>query len=152
MKCSFCQQDPNPKTKLYDVDKKYVWCNADHYNSWSQVNDTSAVRVQAQVVTIKSKVIAEFVDEIPKPKDTISRNRTSWEPQDGLKEGLEKAMRNPGRALLLLKYGEGSMSRRKALAKWRVEALEKQGYRENMGWTVRAVDDEIYVIYEPVRY
>lgn len=102
--------------------------------------------------TYKSKVVAEFVDAIPPPKDNLTGNKAAtWVPQDGLKEGLQKAMAAPGRALLLLKYDKdaGGMSVRRALAKKRVEYLNNQGYRESMGWTVRAVDDAVYVIYDP---
>lgn len=60
-------------------------------------------------------------------------------------------MAAPGRALLLLKYDKdaGPMSVRRSMAKKRVEYLNNQGYRESMGWTVRAVDDAVYVIYDP---
>lgn len=112
--------------------------------------DSSGVHITNR--TTKSKVVAEFVDAIPQPVDHLSSNKApTWVAQDGLKEGFQKAMAAPGRALLLLHYDKeaGSMSKRKQLATWRAKRLEEQGYRESMGWTVRAVDDKIYVMYDP---
>lgn len=105
---------------------------------------------QPQPRTFKAKVVAEFVDEIPTPKDHFRKYQTSWQPQDGLKEGLEKAFRNPGRAMLLVKYdGKDSPSKRREMARLRAKSLDDQGYSERMGWTVRAVETEVYVLYNP---
>lgn len=106
---------------------------------------------QPQPRTFKSKVIAEFVDEIPQPKDHFRKYKTSWEAQDGFKEGLEKAFRNPGRAMLLVTYEESkdSPSKKREMAKLRAKSLDDQGYSERMGWTVRAVDERVYVMYNP---
>lgn len=100
--------------------------------------------------TAKSKVIAEFVDAIPEPKLTRV-TAPAFVKQDGLQAGFEKAMANPGRAMLLLEYGKeaGSKSEQKRMAKWREKMLQEQGYRESLGWTIRAVDNQIYCMYDP---
>ena len=106
---------------------------------------------QPQPRTFKAKVVAEFVDEIPTPKDHFKKYQTSWAAQDGFKEGLEKAFRNPGRAMLLVTYKESkdSPSKKREMAKLRAKSLDSQGYSERMGWTVRAVETEVYVLYTP---
>lgn len=106
---------------------------------------------QPQPRTFKARVVAEFVDEIPQPELKLDKYRTSWARQDGLHEGLEKAFRNPGRAMLLVTYdGKDSRSKRREMAKLRAKSLEDQGYSERMGWTVRNVDESVYVLYNPV--
>lgn len=105
------------------------------------------VRPQKQGFISTSKVIAEFVDEIPQPKDNLTGNRTSWQPQDGVKEALTLAMEHPRRAMLLVKYIEGPPSQRRSMAKRRAQAMVEQGYTEMNGWTVRAVDGDVYVMY-----
>ena len=104
---------------------------------------------QPQPRTFKAKVVAEFVDEIPTPKDHFRKYQTSWAAQDGFKEGLEKAFRNPGRAMLLVTYEEGrdSPSKKREMARLRAKSLEDQGYSERMGWTVRNVDEKVFVLY-----
>lgn len=99
--------------------------------------------------TLKSTVVAEFVDEIPKPKfHDIKKYRQSWEPQEGFKEGLMQAMNNPGRAMLLVRYDKDrAKSKQRNLAKLRVFNLKEQGYNEHNGWDVRAVDNCVYVMY-----
>lgn len=104
---------------------------------------------QPQPRTLKSKVIAEFVDEIPEPKSNIDKTRTRFEAQPGFREALMKAMNNPGRAMLLVEYDSGSKSKRRQLAEFRVKAMGDQGYNERNGWTVRAVDSRVFVLYDP---
>lgn len=106
---------------------------------------------QPQPRTFKAKVVAEFVDAIPVPADHFRKYKTSWQPQDGLKEGLEKAFRNPGRAMLLVTYEEAkdSPSKRREMARLRAKSLGDQGYSERMGWTVRNVDERVYVMFNP---
>src|SRR6476469_5522836 len=91
----------------------------------------------------KSVVVAQFVDEIPKPPGGVGFKLTRthiFAAQDGVKEALEKAMQHPKKAMLLLEYKEGAPSRRRTLAELRVMSMIKQGYTENNGWIVRAVD------------
>lgn len=107
--------------------------------------------VQPQPFTPKSKVIAEFVDEIPKPKDRSGNLRTtSWEVQPGVREALIKAFNNPGKAMILVEYDAKGLapSKRRSQAKLRVMALERQGYTEQAGWVVKAVDNKVYVLYQ----
>lgn len=105
---------------------------------------------QPQPRTFKSRVIAEFVDEIPLAENQLKKYKTSWIPQDGFREGLEKAFHNPGRAMILVRYdGKDSPSKRREMARLRAKSLETQGYSERMGWTVRAVEFEVYVMYNP---
>jgi hypothetical protein len=112
------------------------------------------VRPQVQGFVSKSKVVGEFVDGIPevKKKSTFEKYRTSWEAQPGVKEALSKAFNNPGRAMELLDYTEGALSVRRKNAKLRVMSLvERQGYSEDNGWTIRAVDTKIYCLYHGAR-
>ena len=99
--------------------------------------------------TLKSRVVAEFVDEIPKPKfHDIQKHRQSFESQPGFREAMMKAMNNPGRAMLLVTYDvDKSKSKQRNLAKLRVWNLEQQGYSEQAGWTIKAVDNMVYVMY-----
>ena len=111
------------------------------------------VRPQVQGFISKSKVVGEFVDGIPEPKKShnIGNYRTSWQSQEGVKEALSKAFAHPGKAMELLDYTEGALSVRRKNAKLRVMSLERQGYTEDNGWTVRAVDTKIYCLYHGAR-
>ena len=102
--------------------------------------------------TFKARVVAEFVDEMPEAAPIKNLKHTSWERQDGLHEALEKAFNHPGRAMLLVKYDRkgDSPSRRREMARLRAKSLEDQGYSERMGWTVRNVENEVYVMFSPV--
>lgn len=106
---------------------------------------------QPQPNGMKSRVVAQFVDAMPTPASVrhLDGHRTEWASQDGFYEALELAAANPNRAMLLVKYDidGASMSKRKSRAKARVVSLEKLGYGANSGWHVRAVDDEVYVMY-----
>ena len=95
----------------------------------------------------KSKVIAEFVDAIPEVKHKEFKKVTIFAAQDGVKEALQKAMGQPKRAMLLVRYDEGSPGRKRALAEMRERAMKEQGYNENNGWIVRAVENEVYVVW-----
>ena len=108
---------------------------------------------QVQGFVSKSKVIGEFVDAIPevKSREGWGKDRTSWQAQEGVREALAKAFANPGKALLLLEYNEGAQSVRKKNAKLRVMSLERQGYTEENGWVIRAVDAKIYALYRGAR-
>lgn len=100
----------------------------------------------------KSKVIGEFVDEIPEVKMAdVSKYRQSWKPQEGVREALSIAFRNPGKAMLLLEYTEGAPSKKKSNAKLRVRSLIDQGYSESNGWIIRAVDNRVYALYQGAR-
>ena len=96
-----------------------------------------------------SKVIAEFVDEIPKPKQNkLKKVRTHiFEAQEGVKEALEKAMQHRGKAMCLVEYVVGPPSRRRDQAKLRAMSLNKMGYSEANGWIVRAVDEKVFVVW-----
>lgn len=110
------------------------------------------VRPQVQGFISKSKVVGEFVDAIPEPKKSnLNKYRTSWQSQEGVREALSKAFAHPGKAMELLDYTEGALSVRRKNAKLRVMSLEKQGYNEQNGWIVRAVDTKIYCLYQGVR-
>lgn len=100
----------------------------------------------------KSKVIGEFVDKIPEIKMAdIEKYRQSWKPQEGVREALSIAFRNPGKAMLLLEYTEGAPSKKKGAARLRVRSLTDQGYSEQNGWIIRAVDNRVYALYQGVR-
>lgn len=113
-------------------------------------DDGSGIRVK----TMKSKVVAEFVDAIPDmPKNLDPKFRAPpFKAQEGVKEALDKAFNAPGRALILVDYNiEGnSRSKVRALSEKRVEYLESQGYSEHNGWVVRAVSGKVYVLYQGV--
>jgi hypothetical protein len=111
------------------------------------------VKPQVQGFVSKSTVIGEFVDAIPevKSRQGFGKDRTSWAAQEGVREALAKAFANPGKAMLLLEYDEGAQSVRKKNAKLRVMSLERQGYTEDNGWIIRAVDAKIYALYQGVR-
>lgn len=113
-------------------------------------DDGSGIRVR----TMKSKVVGEFVDAIPEidPKDNFKGKMQSFQRQEGLTEALNKAFNAPGRAMILVDYNleENSKSRRRALSEKRVEYLNDQGYSEQAGWIVRAVDGRVYVLYQGV--
>lgn len=112
--------------------------------------EDQAVKPQRQPHGMKSRVVAEFVDEIPeafKPID-YNKTRTRWEPQEGFREAMEKAFMHPGRPMLLVRYDiDKSKSKQKTQAMARVAALATQGYNESTGWIVRAVDNAVYVNY-----
>lgn len=94
----------------------------------------------------KGKVIGDFVEAIPELKKQPPFKRvTIFAAQDGVKEALEKAMRHPKKAMLLITYDEGAPSRRRTLAELRELAMKRQGYNENNGWVVKAVDGSVYV-------
>ncbi len=94
----------------------------------------------------KSTVIGEFVDVIPESRRPPLVTRTHiFAAQDGVKEALEKAMNQPRKPMLLLEYREGSPSRRRTLGDLRELSMKKQGYTENNGWVVRAVDGKVFV-------
>ncbi len=96
----------------------------------------------------KSKVIAEFVDAIPDiPKSPPFKRVTIFAAQDGVKEALQKAMNHPKKAMLLVEYDTGAPSRRRTLAELRELAMKRQGYNENNGWVVRAVEGKVYVMW-----
>lgn len=100
----------------------------------------------------KSKVIGEFVDEIPEIKMAdVEKYRQSWKPQEGVREALSIAFRNPGKAMLLLEYTEGAPSKKRGAARLRVRSLIDQGYSEQNGWIIRAVDAKVYALYQGVR-
>ena len=107
---------------------------------------------QPQPRTFKATVVAEFVDEMPAATHDPRDTKTSWEPQSGFKEALQKAFEHPGRAMLLVKYESkgDSRSKRRGMAKLRAKSLDDQGYSKRMGWDVRAVENEVYVLYNPV--
>lgn len=111
------------------------------------------VKPQVQGFVSKSTVIGEFVEAIPevKSRQGFGSQRTSWQAQEGVREALSKAFANPGRAMLLLEYDEGAQSVRKKNAKLRVMSLERQGYTEENGWIIRAVDAKIYALYQGAR-
>lgn len=97
-----------------------------------------------------SKVIAEFVDEIPARDPNANWNgkkHIDWAPQAGTREALQRAFQSPGRAMLLLEYTEGAPSRKRNMADLRVAALKRQGYVENAGWIVKSVENKVYVLY-----
>lgn len=111
-------------------------------------------RPQVQGFISKSTVIGEFVDAIPEverknPLDP--KYRTSWEAQKGVREAFSKAFANPGKAMLLVEYDQGAPSVRRKNAKLRVLSFTKQGYSEDNGWIVRAVDGKIYCLYQGAR-
>lgn len=93
----------------------------------------------------KSKVVAEFVDEMPDYDGT--KHLTPFESQPGLKEAMIKAMNNPGRAMKLVEYCEGPRSKWKSMAKIRAKGLQERGYSEENGWDIRAVENIVYVMY-----
>ena len=95
-----------------------------------------------------SRVIAEFVDEIPAVVSKKFQRTTIFAAQDGVKEALEKAMHHPKKAMVLVEYDQGSPARRRTLADLRVLSMTKQGYTENNGWIVRAVEGKVYVIWQ----
>ena len=104
------------------------------------------------VRTMKSKVVGEFVDAIPDLPD----NRKNWQTfqrQEGLTEALNRAFNAPGKAMVLVDYNiEGnSRSKVRALSEKRVEYLQTQGYSEQSGWIVRAVEGKVYVLYQGER-
>lgn len=101
----------------------------------------------------KSKVVAQFVDAIPplpEPYGGSQHRAAPFQPQEGLKEALSLAMANKGRAMKLLEYTDGPKSKDKSRAKIRALGLTNQGYTENNGWVVRAVDNAVYVLYQGV--
>ncbi len=112
--------------------------------------------INPQPRTFKSKVIAEFVDEIPTPSPKkFQAHQTTWESQSGIKEALMKAFNHPGKAMILVDYDgkderKASPSRRRDMAGLRARSLIDQGYSERMGWTVRAVETKVFVMYNPV--
>lgn len=105
----------------------------------------------------KSKVVAQFVDAIPDlpPAYGGKEHRAPpFQKQEGVVEALTLAMQNKGRAMLLVEYDSPDMSpsRRRQAAKMRARGLsEGQGYNENNGWIVRAVDNKVYVLYQGAR-
>lgn len=110
------------------------------------------VKPQVQGFVSKSTVIGEFVDEIPEKKPgTSNLRRTSWAPQEGVREALSKAFANPGKAMLLVHYDQGAKSVRKKNADLRRMSLIRQGYSEENGWIVRAVEEKVYVLYQGER-
>lgn len=108
------------------------------------------VKPQVQGFVSKSKVIGEFVDEIPtvKSREGFGKQRTSWAPQEGVREALSKAFANKGKAMLLVHYNEGAKSVRKKNAELRVMSLNRQGYNEQNGWVIRNVEDKVYCLYQ----
>jgi hypothetical protein len=110
-------------------------------------------RPQVQRYHSKSKVIGEFVDAIPEvpKKFDYEKSRTSWERQPGIEAAFSKAFRNPGKALILVDYNEGAMSVRKKNAKLRVMSFNRQGYTEENGWIIRAVETKVYAMYQGAR-
>lgn len=111
------------------------------------------VKPQVQGFVSKSTVIGEFVDAIPEVEKKINLNdtRTSWQAQAGVREALSKAFANKGRAMILVEYDQGAKSVRVKNAKLRVMSLEKQGYNEDNGWVIRAVEGRVYCLYQGVR-
>src|SRR5688500_3901345 len=89
-------------------------------------DDGSGVRVR----TMKSKVVAEFVDAIPDLPDNRGPNWKSFEPQEGVKEALNAAFNAPGRAMILVEYDTGAPSQRRQSAKLRAKGLIDRGYSE----------------------
>lgn len=110
-------------------------------------DDGTGVRVR----TMKSTVIAEFVDAIPDLPDNRGPGWKPFGPQPGVKEALDKAYNAPGHPLILVEYDQGSKSQRRKLAERRVEFLRDQGYSEMAGWVVRAVEGIVYVLYQGER-
>lgn len=109
---------------------------------------------QKQAYGFRSTIIAEFVDAIPERTQKFNYNdtRTQWQQQPGVKEAFSLAMQNPNRALLMMEYNEGSPSRRRNQATNRVRAfVERQGYTEDNGWVIRAVDNKVYCMYTGAR-
>jgi hypothetical protein len=100
------------------------------------------------VRTMKSKVVAEFVDEIPPMPDNLGDKRMVFQRQEGVREALDMAFNTPGRAMVLVEYDQGSPSQRRNNAKSRVEMLNKQGYSEKSGWVVVARENKVYVLYQ----
>lgn len=105
----------------------------------------------------KSKVVAQFVDAIPDlpPAYGGKEHRAPpFQAQEGFREAMTLAMQNKGRAMLLVEYSnpEMSPSKRRSAAKMRARGMiENQGYNENNGWIVRAVDNKVYVLYQGTR-
>lgn len=95
----------------------------------------------------KSKVVAEFVDDMPERPEPFGGKRVIFQRQEGFTEAMTLAMQNPGRAMLLLEYKDGPKSKDRSRAKARVMGMEAQGYSERNGWTVRAVENKVYVMY-----
>ncbi len=65
-----------------------------------------------------------------------------------------KAFSHPGKAMILVDYDgkderKASPSRRRTMAELRAKSLIDQGYSERMGWTVRAVETRVFVMYQP---
>ena len=102
----------------------------------------------------KSKVVAEFVEEIPAPDPNANfkGRRISWQPQEGVRAALDLAFQNPRRAMLLVEYDQGAPSKRRSMATLRVRALNEQGYNGKNGWIVKAVENKVYVSYTGVVY
>ena len=99
------------------------------------------------------KLHEEFVDEIPEDNAIAKfqgRMAPSFKPTPGVREAMLRAFENPRRAMKLMEYVEGAPSKRKNMAEMRVRALKEQGYNEGNGWTVRAVDATVYVMYDGV--
>ena len=99
------------------------------------------------------KLHEEFVDEIPivDPNDHFQgRKAPQFAPTPGVREALARAYENPKKPMLLLEYVEGAPSKRRNMAEMRVRALKEQGYNEQNGWIVRAVDAKVYVNYTGV--
>ena len=96
----------------------------------------------------KSRVVAEFVEEMPAYDST--EHLKPFEAQPGVREAMMKAMANPGRAMKLVEYCEGPRSKWKSMAKIRAKGLQERGYSEENGWDIRAVDNCEYVRYEGV--
>lgn len=110
------------------------------------------VKPQVQGFVSKSKVIGEFVDAIPERKyKPENLKRTSWAAQEGVREALSIAFANPGKAMLLVHYDQGAKSVRKKNADLRRMSLERQGYNEENGWIIRAVEEKVYCLYQGVR-
>jgi hypothetical protein len=110
------------------------------------------VKPQVQGFVSKSTVIGEFVDEIPERKyKPENLKRTSWQAQEGVREALSKAFANPGKAMELVHYDQGAKSVRKKNAYLRQLSLLRQGYTEENGWIVRAVEEKVYVLYQGAR-
>lgn len=93
----------------------------------------------------KSVVVGEFVDDIPQMTGKVVARTHVFAAQEGVKEALEKAMEQKGRAMILVEYNEGAPSRRRSLAGLRALAMGRSGYTEENGWIVKAVENKVFV-------